>query len=123
MILPTMMVEIAASRDRVFAFMTNPKHVKQWQPDVVESIPLTTRGVQRGTRWRVTVEAMLRGQPGAVHLDEACPVLANDVGHLEGWPRHRGCNLRERFTVSGVDTVRVSKGLGTAVTCRCDRGR
>jgi uncharacterized protein YndB with AHSA1/START domain len=56
MILPTMMVEIAASRDRVFSFMTNPEHVKQWQPDVVESIPLTKGGVQRGTRWRVTVE-------------------------------------------------------------------
>jgi uncharacterized protein YndB with AHSA1/START domain len=54
--LPTMTVEIAASRDRVFSFMTDPEHVKQWQPDVVESIPLTTGGVQRGTRWRVTVE-------------------------------------------------------------------
>ena len=51
-----MMVEIAASRDRVFSFMTNPEHVKQWQPDVVESIPLTNGGVRRGTRWRVTVE-------------------------------------------------------------------
>jgi uncharacterized protein YndB with AHSA1/START domain len=56
MILPTMMVEIAASPDRVFSFMTNPEHVKQWQPDVVESIPLTKGSVQRGTRWRVTVE-------------------------------------------------------------------
>ena len=56
MILPTMTVEIAASRDRVFSFMTNPEHVKQLQPDVVESIPLTKGGVQQGTRWRVTVE-------------------------------------------------------------------
>jgi len=51
-----MMVEIAASRDRVFSFMTSPEHVKQWQPDVVESIPLTKGCVQLGTRWRVTVE-------------------------------------------------------------------
>ena len=36
MILPTMTVEIAAARDRVFSFMTNPEHVKQWQPDVVD---------------------------------------------------------------------------------------
>jgi uncharacterized protein YndB with AHSA1/START domain len=56
MILPTMTIEIAAPRDRVFSFMTNPVHVKRWQPDVVESIPLTNGGVQRGTRWRVTVE-------------------------------------------------------------------
>jgi uncharacterized protein YndB with AHSA1/START domain len=56
MILPTMTVEIATSPDRVFSFMTNPEHVKQWQPDVVESIPLTKGSVQRGTRWRVTVE-------------------------------------------------------------------
>ena len=65
---------------------------------------------------------VLRGEPGAMGLDEACPELANDIGYLEGWPGHRGCNLRERFTVSGVDTVR-SKGLGTAVRCRCDRWR
>jgi len=51
-----MTVEIAASRDRVFSFMTNPEHVKKWQPDVVESIPLTKGGVERGMRWRVTVE-------------------------------------------------------------------
>ena len=32
---------------------------------------------------------VLRRQPGAMGLDEACPGLANDVGHLEGWPGHR----------------------------------
>src|SRR5262249_481618 len=34
---------------------------------------------------------MLRGEPGPVHLNEAIAVLANDVGHLEGWPGHRFC--------------------------------
>lgn len=66
---------------------------------------------------------VLPGQPGAVRLDEVLAVCANDVGHLEGWPGHRGCNLRERFTVSGLDTLRVSKGLGTAVKCLRDRWR
>ena len=67
---------------------------------------------------------VLRGQPGPVFLDEARRVLSNDVGHLEGWPRHcGGASLRERFAVSGLDTVRVSNGLGTAVKCRCDRWR
>ena len=66
---------------------------------------------------------MQPGQPGPVLLDEALRELSDDIGHLEGWPGHRGCNLRERFTVSGLDTARVSKGLRTAVKCRCDRWR
>src|SRR5437660_3700461 len=37
---------------------------------------------------------VLRRQPGAMGLDEACPVLTDDVGHLEGWPRHRLCSRR-----------------------------
>ena len=61
--------------------------------------------------------------PAPVHLQDAIAMSADDVGHLEGWPGHRGCNLRERFTLSSVDTVRVSNGFGTAVKCRCDRWR
>jgi uncharacterized protein YndB with AHSA1/START domain len=56
MILPTATVDIAAPRHRVFAFMTNPDYVTRWQPDVVESTPLTEGGMQRGARWRVTVQ-------------------------------------------------------------------
>jgi uncharacterized protein YndB with AHSA1/START domain len=56
MILPTATVDIAAPRHRVFSFMTNPDYVKRWQPDVVESTPLTDGGMRRGARWRVTVE-------------------------------------------------------------------
>ena len=59
---------------------------------------------------------VLRGEPGAMGLDEACSVLANDVGHLEWWPGHRLCSRRERRAVSGVETDIVSSGLGTA--CR-----
>ena len=32
---------------------------------------------------------MRPGHPGAVRLQEALAMLAHDVGHLEGWPRHR----------------------------------
>jgi hypothetical protein len=39
---------------------------------------------------------VLRGQPRAVPLDELLAVLSNDVGHLEGWPGHRFCSLRDR---------------------------
>jgi uncharacterized protein YndB with AHSA1/START domain len=56
MILPTATVDIAAPRHRVFSFMTNPDYVTRWQPDVVQSIPLTEGGMQRGARWRVTVQ-------------------------------------------------------------------
>ena len=58
-----------------------------------------------------------------IPFPELASCCANDVGHLEGWPGHRGCNLRERFTESGLDTLRVSKGLGTAVKCLRDRWR
>ncbi len=67
---------------------------------------------------------VLPGQPAPVLLEEALLELSDDIGHLEGWPGHRGGTfLRERVTVSGLDRVRVSKGLGTAVKCRCDRWR
>ena len=66
---------------------------------------------------------VVAGEPRPVRLEKAIAVSAHDVGHLEGWPRHRGCNLRERVTVSGLDTRRVSKGLGTAVKCLRDRWR
>ena len=66
---------------------------------------------------------VLRGEPGAMGLDEACPVLANDVGHLKGWLGHRLCFLRDRRTVSGLDTGIESRGLATACKWRWDRCR
>ena len=69
---------------------------------------------------------VLRGEPGAMDLDEACPVLANDVGHLEGWPGRRLCSRRDGRAVSGRETGIVSSGLATACRCRrdkCSRGR
>ena len=52
----TSSVEIAAAPERVFAFMTDPSQIKRWQPDVVESRPLTENGFRVGARWRATVE-------------------------------------------------------------------
>ena len=66
---------------------------------------------------------VLRGEPAAMDLDEACPVSANDVGHLEGWPGHRFCRRRERRAVSGAETGIVSSGFVTACRCRRDRCR
>ena len=62
-------------------------------------------------------------QPGPVLLDEAPLVLSDDIGHLERWPVHRLCNFRESFTLSGLETLIVSKGLATAVKCFRERCR
>jgi hypothetical protein len=36
-------------------------------------------------------------QPRPVVLDEAIASRTNDISHLQGWPVHFGCFLRERF--------------------------
>ena len=62
-------------------------------------------------------------QPGTVLLDETVSVLSNDIGHLEGWPLHRFCNLRDSLMLSGLETPSVSRGLATAVKCLRERCR
>jgi hypothetical protein len=49
-------IEIAASPAKIFEFMTNPKHVKSWQPDVVEARPLPPGGLQIGAHVGATVQ-------------------------------------------------------------------
>ena len=66
---------------------------------------------------------MLSGHPGAVRLQKTIAVLAHDVGHLKGWPRHRFCNRRDLYTASGVTTAIVSSGLTTPCRWRCDKCR
>jgi len=61
------------------------------------------------------------GEPGTILLDEAVLVLSDDIGHLEGWPVHRFCNLRESLTLSGLETSIVSRGFATAVKCFRER--
>jgi len=55
-------------------------------------------------------------QPASVILDEALARLANNIGHLQGWPSHLRWRLRERFTSSGLETSIASSGL--AMACR-----
>jgi len=80
--------------------------------------PIEMRAQGRGPAVRDGAKhtEVLRGEPGAMGLDEACPVLANDVSHLKGWPGHRFWSRRDRRAVSGPDTAIVSSGFGTA--CR-----
>jgi hypothetical protein len=39
--------------------------------------------------------SMLPSHPGLVRLQETIAVLAHDIGHLKGWPRHRLCSRRD----------------------------
>ena len=66
---------------------------------------------------------MLPGDPGAGRLEKMIAVLAHDVGHLEGWPRHRWCFNRVRRAVSGPEIVSASSGFATACSCFWERWR
>lgn len=67
--------------------------------------------------------AMQPGDPRAVGLHEAFAMSAHNVGHLEGWPRHRGRFTYERRAVSGPEIVSASSGLAAACRCFCERCR
>jgi len=64
--------------------------------------------------------SMLAGKPSPMRLEKAIAMSAHDVGHLVGWPRHRFCNRRDLYAVSGVASAIVSRGFATPCKCRCD---
>ena len=66
---------------------------------------------------------MLPGHPRVVGVQKAIAMLAHDIGHLEGWPRHRLCFRRVSRAVSGPAIVRASSGLATACRCFWERWR
>jgi uncharacterized protein YndB with AHSA1/START domain len=49
-------IEIAATPRKIFEFMTDPKHLQSWQPDVVEARPLPPGGLQVGAHVGATVQ-------------------------------------------------------------------
>jgi uncharacterized protein YndB with AHSA1/START domain len=49
-------IEIAAPPAKIFEFMTDPKHLQSWQPDVVEAKPLPPGGLQVGAHLGATVQ-------------------------------------------------------------------
>src|SRR5215475_388444 len=61
--------------------------------------------------------------PAAIVLDEAIPLCANDIGHLQGWPGHFFSSLRERLTWSRLESSSASSGLAIACRCLGDRCR
>ena len=73
-------------------------------------------GLRYGSgRWRGARDDAGRVSQAPVRLDEAIAVLSDDVGHLEGWPRHRLCSRRDRRAVSGPDTVHRVQRVGHGV--------
>ena len=87
--------------------------------------PIEMRSQSRGPAVRdgAMHRQVLGRQLDAMGLDEACAVLAKDVGHLKGWPGHRFCNRRDGRAMSGPETGIASSGLATACRCRRDRCR
>ena len=49
-------IEIEAPPNKIFEFLTDPKHVQSWQPDVVEARPLPPGGLHVGTHVGATVK-------------------------------------------------------------------
>ena len=49
-------IEIEAAPQKTFEYITDPKHLKSWQPDVVEPGPLPPRGLQVGAHVGATVQ-------------------------------------------------------------------
>lgn len=49
-------IEISATPSKIFEYLTDPKHVKTWQPDVVEARPLPPGGLQVGAHVGATVQ-------------------------------------------------------------------
>ena len=85
------------------------------------AMPAERRGATLGDRSEHT--PMLSRHPRGMGLQESVAMSAHNVGHLEGWPRHRLWSRRVRRTVSTPETGIASSGLATACRCRCDRCR
>lgn len=48
-------IEIEAAPQTIFEYITDPKHLRSWQPDVVEPRPLPPGGLHVGARLGATV--------------------------------------------------------------------
>ena len=49
-------IEIEAASQTIFEYITNPMHLKSWQPDVVEPTPLPPGGLRVGAHVGATVQ-------------------------------------------------------------------
>jgi len=93
-------IEIEAAPEKIFEYLTDPKHVKTWQPDVVEARPLSPGGLRVGAHTGATVQeygrrfdvdllvaAMTRNEHIAYRM-EAPKVSAHLEYRLVQWGRY-----------------------------------
>ena len=83
---------------------------------LVAAIAVAAERGRAALRDRPEHTPMLPRHPRAVGVQDAIAMSAHDVGHLEGWPRHRLWSRRVRRTVSIPETDIASSGFATA--CR-----
>ena len=75
------------------------------------AVPAERRGAAVGNRPKHA--PMLPGDPRGVDVQKAIAVLAHDVGHLKGWPRHR-CASTGSDAPCRDRIVSASSGFATA---------
>lgn len=93
-------IEIEAAPKTIFEYLTDPKHLKSWQPDVVEPRPLPPGGLRVGAHVGATVKeygrrfdvdllvaAMTRNEHIAYRM-EAPTVSALVEYRLVQWGKH-----------------------------------
>jgi uncharacterized protein YndB with AHSA1/START domain len=93
-------IEIEAAPHTIFEYLTDPRHLKSWQPDVVEPRPLPPGGLQVGAHVGATVQeygrrfdvdllvsAMTRNEHIAYRM-EAPAVSALVEYRLVQWGKH-----------------------------------
>ena len=59
--------------------------------------------------------------PAPVVGDEVFALCPYNVGHLQVWPLHFFCSLRDLGSSSRFEICSWSSGLGTVCRCLCDR--
>ena len=71
--MPNAAIDIAAPRDRVFHYVTDPRYLPDWQPDVIKPPALPTGGLSVGTLLDCTVDEDGRAQEVRLKVVELVP--------------------------------------------------
>ena len=114
---------VVAGRGEALGTMPIPATVvgEGWLRTLLTAIPMPAECGRPALDEGPQDASMLAAEPRPMRLQKTTAVSAHDVGHLKGWPRHRFCNRRDLYTVSGVMTAIVSSGFTTPCRWRCDK--
>jgi hypothetical protein len=95
-------------------------HRRQWHSSGRIPVSNSTRETPRNRTQYFPMGPM---EPAEVAVDEAIALGANDIGHLQPWPSHFFCRLREGWISPPGGSCRLSRGWGTACKCLWERCR